>query len=95
MWCVWEHVDRLHLADLVLYVEQLQVTSLCSRIAADVDDTFWSSVQDSPHYVGVHACSGWVGDDDVRATMLCNKVVRQDVLHVASIEQRVLNVVHL
>ena len=95
MWCVWEHVDRLHLADLVLHVEQLQVASLCGRIAADIDDALWGSIQDGLHHVGVHACSGWVGDDDIWSSMLCNEVVRQDILHVASIEQRVLNAVHL
>lgn len=47
------------------------------------------------YYVWVHSGTWWVGDDDVRSTVLCDEIVGQDILHVACIEEGVLDVVHL
>ena len=43
----------------------------------------------------MHAGTWRVGDDDVWTTMLSDEVIGQDILHIASIEEGVLDVVHL
>ena len=43
----------------------------------------------------MHTGTWGVGDDDIGTSVLGNKVVGQDVLHVASIEQGVLDAVNL
>ena len=43
----------------------------------------------------MHASTWGVGDDDVRLTMLADEVCGEDILHVACIEERVLNAVNL
>ena len=95
MWRMWEHVNGLHGCDTIIGIHQLQVTGLCGRVAADIDNTFGGCIEDGSHYVGVHAGTWWVGDDDIRTSVLGNKVVGQDVLHVAGIEQRVLDAINL
>ena len=52
-------------------------------------------IENGFHHVGVHACSRWVGDNDVRAPVLADEVVGQNILHVAGIEQRVADAVNL
>ena len=90
---VREHVDRLYGSHLVLAVEQLEVACLCGRVAAHVDDAFRLGSQNHVDYVIVHTSAGRVGDDDIRTSVLRNEVVGKDVLHVARIEQRVVDTV--
>ena len=95
MWCVREHIYGLHLYHLVLLVQVLQVARLCSRIARYINDAVWGCAQNSLHNVGMHTGTWGVGDDDVRTSVLCDKVVGEDVLHVACIEQGVADAVDL
>ena len=95
MWGVWEHIHRLYGHYPVLLVQQLQVAGLGGRVARYIDDTLGLGPQNGLDDVGVHAGPWRVGDDDVGASVLCDELVRQDVLHVAGIEQRVLNAVNL
>ena len=92
---MWEHIDGLNLGHFILLVHQLQVASLCGWVTAHIHDALWCCVQDGLYYVWMHTCAGGVGDDDIWTTMFCNEVICQDVLHVASIEQRVLDAVCL
>ena len=41
----------------------------------------------------MHASTWRVGDDDIGATMLVDEILCEDVLHVASVEQSVVQVV--
>ena len=43
----------------------------------------------------MHTSAWWIGDDDIGLTVLCDKLIGKDVLHVASIEQGVLDAVNL
>ena len=43
----------------------------------------------------MHASPWGVGDDDVRLTMLADEVCGEDILHIACVEERVLNAVNL
>ena len=95
MGCMWEHVDGLHGCHAVVGIHIVQVTGLCGRIAADVDDALGGCIQNGFHHVRVHAGTRRVSDDDVRPSVLSNEVVGQDVLHVAGIEQRVLDTINL
>ena len=95
MWCVREHINRLHLGDLVACVEQLQVACLCGGVAADIYYALRVSVEYHVYNVGVHAGAWRVGDDDIGASVLGDEVVGKDVLHVTGIEQSVVDVVYL
>ena len=90
-----EHIDGLHLGDLVACVEQLQVACLGGRVAADIYYALGGGVEYYVYNVGVHAGAWGVGDDDVRTTVLGDEVVGEDVLHVTGIEQGVVDVVYL
>lgn len=90
-----EHIHRLYGGYLILRIHQLQVASLGCRVAAYVYDALWCCIQNDVYYVWVHSGTWWVGDDDVRSTVLCDEIVGQDILHVACIEEGVLDVVHL
>lgn len=90
-----EHIHRLYGSYLILRIHQLQVASLGCRVAAYVYDALWCCIQDDVYYVWVHSGTWWVGDDDVWTTMLGDEIVGQDILHVACIEEGVLDVVHL
>ena len=43
----------------------------------------------------MHSGTWWVGDDDIGLTVLCDKLVSKDILHIASIEQGVVYAVNL
>ena len=43
----------------------------------------------------MHASTRWVGDDDIGTSVLCYELVAQHVLHVASIEEGVVDAVDL
>ena len=90
---VREHIDWLDMGDLVVGIEQLQVASLGGWVAADIDDALRVGIHDDLDNVWMHACSWWVGDDDIRTTVIADEVIGEDVLHVASIEQRVIDMV--
>lgn len=90
-----EHIHRLYGSYLILRIHQLQVASLGCRVAAYVYDALWCCIQNDVYYVWVHSGTWWVGDDDVRSTVLCDEIVGQDILHVACVEEGVLDVVHL
>lgn len=90
-----EHIHRLYGCHLIVCVQSLQVTSLRGRVTRHIDDTLWSCLQYGLYHVGVHTGTGWVGDDDIRTTMLRDKLICQDVLHVPCVEQGIVNMVLL
>ena len=90
-----EHVDRLNASNLILLIEQLQVTCLRGRIAADIDDTLGRSEKDGIDDVLMHACARRIGDDYIWSSMLLDEVAVEDVLHVACEEKRVLDTINL
>ena len=90
---MWEHVDGLHATDAVVLSEHFKVAGLRGRIARHVYDALWSCIHNGFNDVGMHAGTGWVGDDHVRPAMPCDELIGQDVLHVACIEQGVVDVV--
>ena len=92
---LWEHVHRLYCHHFILYIQELQVASLGSRVAADIDDALRLGIQDNIHHIGVHTCTGRVGDDDVGPAMLGNEIGCEDVFHIACIEQGVFNAIDL
>ncbi len=93
MWRMWEHIHGLHLNNLIGYVKILQVTSLCGWVARYIDNAVGGGVENCLYHIGVHAGAGRVGDDDIWTSMLCNEIICQDVFHIASIEQSVLDAV--
>lgn len=94
MWGMGEHIDRLNLYYSIVCIQLLQVTSLCGRVTGHIDDTLWGSPEDCLDDVRMHACTGWVCDDDVWTTMLGDEIICQDVLHVTSKEQGVVDMIY-
>ena len=90
-----EHVDGLYLCDIVGRMELLQVTGLSGWVTADIDDTFGCSTENGLHHVGMHAGTRGIGDDDIRTTVLRDKIIGEDILHVAGIEEGVFNAIDL
>ena len=90
-----EHINRLNGSHLVVVVHQLQVASLGSRVATYIHDAVRSRIQDYVHYIRMHSGTWRVGDDYVWATVLGDEFVGQNILHVACIEEGILDVVHL
>ena len=90
-----EHIYRLNGSHLVVVVHQLQVASLGSWVAAYIYDAVRCCVQNHVHYIRVHTGTWRVGDDDVWTTVLGDEFVGQNILHVACIEEGVINVVYL
>ena len=95
MWGVRKHIYGLHLDNLILFVQVLQVASLRGGIARYINDAVWGCTKNGFHYIWVHASTWRVGDDDIRTAVLCDEIVCEDVLHVSSIEQRVVDTVDL
>ena len=93
MWGVGEHVDGLNARNAVVLSEDFEVASLRGRVAAHVNNALRGGIHDGFHDIRMHACSWWVGDDDIRTTVIADEVIGEDVLHVASIEQRVIDMV--
>ena len=90
-----EHIYRLNGSHLVVVIHQLQVASLGSWVAAYIYDAVRSRIQDYVHYIRMHSGTWRVGDDDVWTTVLGDEFVGQNILHIACIEEGVLNVVYL
>jgi len=88
-----KHVYGLHGGYGVFDVEQLQVASLCGRIATNVNDALGLCTQYDVCHILVHSGTRRVGDDYVRPSVRGYKVVVQNIFHVAGKEQRVLNAV--
>ena len=95
VWCVGEHIHWLHCCHAIVFVHIVQVASLCGWVATNVYDTLWSCLKDGLNHIGMHSGTWWVGDDDIGLTVLCDKLVSKDILHIASIEQGVVDAVNL
>ena len=90
-----EHIDGLNRFDLIAAIQRLQVTGLCGRIARYIDNTFRRGIQNGLDNVRMHAGTRRVGNDNIRLSVFFDKIIGQDVFHIACIEQRVLNAVEL
>ena len=88
-----KHIYGLYGRNPVFGVEQLQVACLGGRVAAHIDDALRFSPKDDVHHILVHACPWGVGNDDVGPAVLLDKVIGQQVLHVAGVEEGVGNAV--
>ena len=42
----------------------------------------------------MHTGTGWVGDNNVRTSVFSNKLVGEDILHITSVEQSIVNAVN-
>ena len=92
---MWEHVNGLHGYYLVCRVEEAEVACLCGGIAADVYYAPRTGVENNLYHVRMHAGTWWVGDDDIRASVLLDEGIGKKVFHVACIEERVADAVEL
>ena len=67
---------------------------LCCRVATDVTIRFWTCSEYNVHNVWMHTCTWRVCDDNVRTSMLTDKILCQNVFHVTCIEKRVINLIN-
>ena len=86
-----EHVNRLHFLYGILGVEQCKVACLCGRVAAHIDYALRLRAEYCVYHVAVHSCAWRVGDYHVGTSVACYEFVGKDVLHVAGVEQSILN----
>ena len=92
---VWEHIDGLDSGNTVVCVEVVEVTSLRSRVAGDIDDALGSCPENGLHHIWMHTSSGRVSDDHIGTAVLGDEVVGEDILHIAGIEEGVGDAVDL
>ena len=92
---MWEHIYCARLSHVVLTRcrQELQVTRLRGGIATDIHDTAGSRSQDRANDIFMHPCTWWVGDDDIGSPMLLDKLGGEYILHIASIEECVVDLV--
>ena len=90
-----EHIDGLNSQYFVLRIEVLQVACLGGWIATDIHDALGSCTEDGLYHIGVHTCTRRIGDDDIGTSVLGNELIGEDVLHVAGIEEGIVDVVDL
>ena len=93
MGCMGEHIHGLNHTHFVICIKVLQVARLGGRVATDVYDTLRCCPQNGLYHVRMHTCTRGVGDDDIRAPVLCDKFIRQDILHIAGKEKRVIDAI--
>ena len=92
---MWEHIDGLYGNHTVVGIHIVQIAGLSGRIAGYVDDALRGGTKDGFYYVGMHACTWRVGDDNIRTAVFGNKLICKNILHIAGIEQCVLNIIYL
>ena len=92
---VREHIHRLDAFHFVSHVKQLQVSCLCCRIAADIDDALRVGKEDGVDDVLMHSGTWRVGNDGVGFAVLLDEVAVEDVFHITSKELGVLDAVYL
>ena len=90
---VREHVDWLYGSYFVFYVEELEVACLSGWVAAHVYDATRFGIEDDVDHVFVHACARWVGDDYIWAAVFLDEAVGENIFHVASKEERVVDAI--
>ena len=90
-----EHIYRLHGSNLILGIEQLEIAGLCSRVTAYVHNAARLCKEQHIDYIVMHSGTWRVGNDDIRTAMLVDEILRKDVLHIAGLEQGILDTVDL
>ena len=90
-----EHIDGLHSENLVHLGKKSQVACLRRGVATNVYHTLGCCTLDDIEYALVYTCARWVEDDDIGAAVACYKLVAHNILHVASVEHRILDAVNL
>ena len=93
MLSMWEHIHRLNMRNFVLYIKQLEVPCLGSRITTYIYNTFRIGEQYSINYILMHTCAWRVCYYDIGTAMLFYKLLVQDILHITSIESCVVDII--
>ncbi len=90
---VGKHVDRLHGRNTVFRIEELQVTRLRSRVAADIHDAVRCGIENHIDYIFVHTCARGVDYHYIGAAVGGDELVGKYIFHVAGIELGVVQAV--
>ena len=83
---VREHIHRLDARDAIAGAEGFEVARLRGRVAANVHDSPCSCFQDGLDHVRVHSGAWRIDDDYVRLSVGCDKLVGEEVFHIAGKE---------
>ena len=88
-----EHVDRLHLDDVIVLRKDRKVARLGRRVAADIHHAVGRRLHEHLRNVGMDAGPRRVEHHDVGMAVHCDELRAEHVLHVAGEELRVLDAV--
>ena len=88
---MWEHIYRLYLLNGILHREQAQVACLCRGVTAHVNDTFRFRKKNRVDHIVMHTGTRRVCDNNIRTAVLVDEILCQDILHVAGVEQCILD----
>ena len=64
----------------------MQVTSQAGGVTADINYLRRPHFEYFLNNFFMHACTGWVSDDHIRLTMLCNEIIIQDFNNITCME---------
>ena len=93
MMCMRKHIDRTDFLDGVFHAQQTQIAGLRSRIAANVNDTFRLGEENSVDHIIMHTGTWWIGNNNIRTSVLVYEILRKDIFHITGIKKRVLYMV--
>ena len=83
---VGEHVYRLQGFYFIGFSQEGEVPGLGGGVAADVDYAWSADTEEGFYQFGVHARTGWIGDDHVGPAMLGKEVFGADITYVSGVE---------
>ena len=92
---VREHIHRLNAHNAVHTAHKRKVACLGCRVATYIDNALGCCVQDNINYRLIDTCTRWIENNHIGTTILGDKVVIQHLLHIASVEYRILDAVNL
>ena len=90
---VREHIHGLHFHNAVFRIEQLEVASLSGRVTTHVNNALRSCEKDGIYHVLMHTRTRWVGDDDVGLSVFLYEFAIENILHIASKEQGIVDAI--
>ena len=93
MMCMWKHINRLHAGHFILLIQKSYIASLSGWVATHIYNTFWIGKQYGVYHIGMHTWASRVCNQNIGAAMLQNKLLIQDVFHIACKKQRIVNAI--
>src|SRR5690606_20040010 len=81
-----KHIDWLNPCYLIVWTQQINITSLGSRIATNIYNLLRSDIQKGLYNIFMHPCTWWIRYNNIRMTISIKKCFIKNFLHVTRIK---------